>query len=191
MDHRRAPHGVVTRMRRSQRARVLAPILAILFALGAAAGPARAVVNAVFPSTNDANRSLGWAHVDQVSVTDAAMTLSLVNPREFASCFEIRSDGDTSQRVAPTHFNRAVTDGLYPFVCVNNETRLRTVAAAHYVEVRLAFGAEADERFDWTRFDLVLDPETKADCKDGGWAGYGFRNQGLCIAFVLTGRDTR
>ena len=166
-------------------------MLATLFALGVAAGPALAVVNSVFPSTNDANRALGSAHVDQVSVGDGAMTLSFVNPRGFASCFEIRSDGDTSQRIVPTHFNRAVTDGLYPFVCLNGATRLQTVAAERYVEVRLAFGAETDERFDWTRFDLIIDPETKADCKDGGWVDYGFRNQGLCIAFVLTGRDTR
>jgi len=166
-------------------------MLATLVALGLVAGPALAVVNSVFPSTNDANRALGWAHVDRVSVADGAMTLSFVNPRGFASCFEIRSDGDTSERIVPTHFNGAVTDGLYPFVCLNDETRLRTVVAERFVEVRLAFGGETDERFDWTRFDLVVDPETKADCKDGGWAAYGFRNQGLCIAFVLTGRDTR
>ena len=171
--------------------RVLAPMLATLFTLGVAAGPALAEVSAVFPSTNDANRSLGWAHVNLVSAEDGAMTLALVNPRGFASCFEIRSDGDTSQRIVPTHFNRAVTDGLYPFACVNDGTQQRTIPAERYVEVRLAFGAETDERFDWTRFDLVLDPETKADCKDGGWADYGFRNQGLCIAFVETGRDTR
>jgi hypothetical protein len=166
-------------------------MLATIVALGVVAGPALAVVNSVFPSTNDANRSLGWAHVNQVSVGDGAMTLEVVNPRGFASCFEFRSDGDTSERIVPTHFNPAVTDGLYPFACVNNRTQLRTLAAERYVEVRLAFGAETDERFDWTRFDLVQDPETKADCKDGGWADYGFRNQGLCVAFVETGRDTR
>ena len=166
-------------------------MLATVVALGVAAGPALAVVSTVFPSTNDANRSLGWAHVDQVSVGDGAMTLEVVNPRGFASCFEFRSDGDTSERIVPTHFNPAVTDGLYPFVCVNNETKLRTLAAERYVEVRLAFGAETEEQFAWTRFDLVHDPESKADCKDGGWADYGFRNQGLCVAFVETGRDTR
>ncbi len=166
-------------------------MLATVFALGVVAAPVLAVVNDVFPSTNDANRALGWAHVDQVSVDDGSMTLSFVNPRGFASCFEIRTDGDTSQALGVGNFNLAVTDGLYPFACVNNATRLRTVAAERYVEVRLAFGGETDERFDWTRFDLVLDPETKADCKDGGWADYGFRNQGLCVAFVLTGRDTR
>lgn len=166
-------------------------MLATVFALGVVAAPVLAVVNNVFPSTNDANRSLGWAHVDQVSVDDGVMTLSFVNTRPFASCFEIRTDGNTSQALGAGNFNRAVTDGLYPWVCLNDETRLRTVVAERFVEVRLAFGGETDERFDWTRFDLVLDPATKADCKDGGWEEYRFRNQGLCVAFVLTGRDTR
>ena len=89
--------AVGTRMRRSPRARVVASMLATVVALGVVAGPALAVVNSVFPSTNDANRSLGWAHVNQVSVGDGAMTLEVVNPRGFASCFEFRSDGDTSQ----------------------------------------------------------------------------------------------
>jgi hypothetical protein len=166
-------------------------MLATLFALGVAAGPALAVVNDVFPSTNDANRLLGWAHVDQVSATRDGTTLRFTSTRGFLSCFEVRTDGDTSQRRSPRHYNPGVTDGLYPFFCIGNTTTLLTHTAHDYVEVRLAFGAETDERFDWTRFELVLDPETKDDCKDGGWAGYGFRNQGLCIAFVLTGSDTR
>lgn len=166
-------------------------MLATVVALGVVAGPALAVVNSVFASTNDANRSLGWAHVNQVSVADGMMTLELVSTRPLRSCFEIRSDGDTSQRVSASHFNRAVTDGLYPFTCVNNVTQRKTVAATDYVEVRLAFSAATEEQFAWTRFDLVHDPESKADCKDGGWADYGFRNQGLCVSFVLTGRDSR
>ena len=28
-------------------------------------------------------------------------------------------------------------------------------------------------------------PASKEDCLDGGWAGYGFRNQGECIAWVI------
>jgi len=35
------------------------------------------------------------------------------------------------------------------------------------------------------------DPETIADCKDGGWEAFGFRNQGQCIQFVNTGVDSR
>ena len=172
-------------------AKAVAPLLAAVVALGAMAGPALAVVSAAFPSTNDANRSSGWAHVDQAAATRTDTTLVFTNPRGFLSCFEVRADGDTTQRRSPLHFNPAVTDGLYPFFCLRDASTTRTIAAHDYVEVRLAFGAEADERFDWTRFDLAHHPQAKAECKDGGWAGFGFRNQGLCVAFVETGRDTR
>lgn len=33
----------------------------------------------------------------------------------------------------------------------------------------------------------VLEPQTKDDCKKGGWVQYGFRNQGQCIKSVVTG----
>ena len=29
-------------------------------------------------------------------------------------------------------------------------------------------------------------PTAKEQCKDGGWATFGFRNQGQCVAFVMT-----
>jgi hypothetical protein len=35
------------------------------------------------------------------------------------------------------------------------------------------------------------DPAVKEDCKNGGWAQYGFRNQGQCIRYVNTGKDSR
>lgn len=34
-------------------------------------------------------------------------------------------------------------------------------------------------------------PAGRDDCKDGGWQGFGFRNQGQCIKFVNTGMDSR
>jgi hypothetical protein len=172
-------------------AKAIAPLLAAVVALGAMAGPALAVVNAVFPSTNDANRSNGWAHVEQASATRTDTTLVFTNPRAFQACFEVRTDGDATQRRSPLHFNPGVTDGLYPFFCLRDASTTRTFAASDYVEVRLAFGAETDERFDWTRFDLAHDPQSRAECKDGGWEAFGFRNQGLCVAFVETGRDPR
>lgn len=39
--------------------------------------------------------------------------------------------------------------------------------------------------------DEPTGPATKADCMKGGWEGFGFRNQGLCVAFVETGKDKR
>ncbi|MBU0767139.1 hypothetical protein KKF55_05185 [Patescibacteria group bacterium] len=35
------------------------------------------------------------------------------------------------------------------------------------------------------------DPVEKAECKKGGWEDFGFRNQGQCIRFVNTGKDSR
>lgn len=35
---------------------------------------------------------------------------------------------------------------------------------------------------------FLLTPANKDLCKDGGWLGFGFKNQGQCIQFVLTGK---
>jgi len=37
----------------------------------------------------------------------------------------------------------------------------------------------------------VTDPTTKAECKKGGWEDFGFKNQGQCVRFVETGKDSR
>jgi hypothetical protein len=36
-----------------------------------------------------------------------------------------------------------------------------------------------------------VEPVTPDDCKNGGWADFGFKNQGQCIRFVETGMDSR
>lgn len=47
-----------------------------------------------------------------------------------------------------------------------------------------------------TTFDFELEvpvegPETIEDCQDGGWEQFDFRNQGQCIRYVNTGKDSR
>ena len=151
--------------------------------------PVYATVNAVTPSTNDINRTNGWAHVDQTSVDVGEATLNFISTRAFYSCFEYRTDGDTSQKTSDTNYNTDITDGLYPYHCQNNNSNTYTITANEYVEVRMVFGAEADERFDWTRFD-VLQPEvplSKDECKKGGWETFinpTFKNQGDCVSYV-------
>lgn len=140
---------------------------AILFgviALMAVAIPVMAVVDPVTPSTNEINKTNGWAHVDQVSQDIGTTDLQFISTRSFWSCFEYRTDGNTSQIISENggvNYNADVTDGLYPYYCQNSNSSTRTISANEYVEVRMVFGAEADERFDWTRFD-VLYPRTAA-----------------------------
>lgn len=38
---------------------------------------------------------------------------------------------------------------------------------------------------------LTVNPATKADCMKGGWEAFGFKNQGQCVRFVETGKDSR
>jgi hypothetical protein len=113
-----------------------------------------AVVNSVTPSTNDINRTNSWAHVDQLSQGVGTTDLQFISTRPFLSCFEYRTDGDTSQVSGNPNYNTLITDGLYPFTCRNNNTSTKTITANEYVEVRMVFGAETDERFDWTRFEV-------------------------------------
>jgi hypothetical protein len=35
------------------------------------------------------------------------------------------------------------------------------------------------------------DPQNADECKNGGWISFGFENQGRCIQFVNTGKDSR
>ncbi len=116
---------------------------------------ALAQINSVTPSTNNQNRINDWAHVNQKSMSIGNTELEFVSTRSFYSCFEYRTDGDTTQMINPTNYNTNITDGLYPYICVRNETKVQTITAEEYVEVRMVFGAESDERFDWTRFDVV------------------------------------
>ena len=38
---------------------------------------------------------------------------------------------------------------------------------------------------------VIPQPTSKDDCKKGGYADYGFTNQGQCIRYVNTGEDSR
>jgi hypothetical protein len=146
------------------------------------------MVDAVTPSTNEGNKTQGWAHV--IWNSDVAgpgeAPLKFIQPRSFFACFEYRSDGAPPPDDTP-NYNTAIEDGLWDFECLNNQELEITLVAEEYVEVRMVFGAESDERFDWTRFDVL----NKESCKNGGWQSLGFRNQGQCVRWVQTGKDSR
>jgi hypothetical protein len=135
-------------------------ILVGVLALGFSSGSVFAEVNAVTPSTNDINQTNGWAHVNQLSMGVGTTDLEFISTRGFASCFEYRTDGDVSQKIDDTNHNNDITDGLYPYYCQNNNFSTHAITANEYVEVRMVFGAEKDERFDWTRFDVLPAPLT-------------------------------
>lgn len=118
-------------------------------------------VDIVFPSTNEINKTKGWAQVNELNKLPGSTKFELKSTRSFWSCFEYRTDGDTSQIITENdgkNYNTLVIDGLYPYECVNNSTKELTISANEFVEIRLTFGAESDERFAWTRFDVLPVP---------------------------------
>jgi hypothetical protein len=166
--------------------RFLAAMVAALMMVVLVSSAAVAAVNAVTPSTNDINRTNGWAHVDADLTVAGEATLTFVSTRAFVSCFEYRTDGDTSQVLAANggvNYNPLVLDGLYPFRCVNNSSDTVTVPANGYVEVRMVFGAETDERFDWTSFDVLPVPK----CTATGFIRDGINLTAAQIGGTVTG----
>lgn len=94
------------------------------------------------------------ASVKFISATTDSITVELSAPNNWLSCFEYRTDGDTSQRIGNNY--NPIYDDLYPFWCLKNQTVQKTISADEYAEIRMVFGAEGDERFDWTRFDVLF-----------------------------------
>ena len=117
------------------------------------AGAAGAAVNAVTPSTNDINKTNGWANVEQVSKGSAPPSFSS-STRAFVSCFEYRTDGDTGQSTG-ANYNTDVLDGLYPYECVNNSPERSPSLRMSTSRFAWSSVPRRDERFDWTRFDVL------------------------------------
>lgn len=180
-----------------------------------AAGAFTSVASAQFgtgdtwPSTNELNRNkqvpgregqdAPYVRVD--STGPGEVTLEFINDAPGLAFFEYRTDGEELEQGTPHPVVNSdgewdpggdpPRDVIYPGVAVNSgNSESETFDANWFVEVRLALGAERDWDFDWTQFD-VGQPETKDDCMRGGWEDYHFRNQGQCIRFVETGKDSR
>ena len=170
--------------------------LAGLVMVAAPSGSASADDPYVFPSTNDANRELGLPHVNELSKGPGTVTLEFVNPTTALAFFEYRIDG---LQAGTTPHPVVIGDVIHPGVCVEGDEDFdppcepdaitRTFSADATVEVRLALGGERDWDFDWTPFTVGPKPTGKADCKNGGWEAFGFRNQGECIRFVNAGKQ--
>jgi len=60
----------------------------------------------------------------------------------------------------------------------------------------MAFNAAATTATQADNSGLIMsfftaDPEVKVDCMEDRWVEYGFSNQGQCIRFVETEKDSR
>jgi len=120
------------------------------------------IVNSVTPMTNEGNKIAGWSNFDNTARMKS-IEITFNQPRNFMACFEYRTDGDLSQSTGDNYLP-AITDGLYPYVCLDNRgnsvpmSQTKVINAEEYVEVRMVFGGEGDERFSWTKMYVKGSP---------------------------------
>lgn len=171
---------------------VLSVFALVVVVLGATTAPAFAYD---YPSTNEANQANGFPYVELVSQDVGEVTLRFVNDTNSLAFFEYRIDGQVVSSGTP---HPVVTgEFIYPGVSVDSRgvaepvITEQTFQAEETVEVRLALGGERDWDFDWVSFSVLSRADARAECKQGGWESQGFRNQGQCIRFVNTGKDSR
>lgn len=171
-----------------------------ILALTAFSLTAASVMAYEFPSTNDENRSAQLPHVNVVETGVGYVTLEFVNTTNSQAFFEYRIDGVQQGTTAHPIVGG---DVIHPGVCVDNRVPekaecggptthvTKTFTANATVEVRLALGGERQWDFDWVSFDVLPDVQTKDECLDGGYEAFGFSNQGQCVRFIESGKDSR
>jgi hypothetical protein len=134
--------------------RIVTLLATLLLTLGMLGMPALAG-EGVTPSTNADNKTAGWAHFEVLEKTPTSVKVEFVSTRSFASCFEYRIDGAETTDTRD-NFNDDIDDGLWPFTCVNDSSTTHTLEGVdEFVEIRMVFGAERDERFDWTKVHIA------------------------------------
>ena len=103
----------------------------------------------VSPSSNAANKAAagGWANYS-IATADGVSTITYTSTRGFLSCFETRINGEANTVVGANPLP-AIKDGRWVQNCVSNSVQTRTVAGAKLIEVRMVYGAEGTERFNW------------------------------------------
>ena len=175
---------------------------AVLGTVGAFGVTGTSSVLAGGTSYNDANRNAGRPHFNIVDVTGWEVTLEFVNPHTgWPWAWDVRVDGAagtdddwTGQTISQGPLSGEDFGQAYDRVSLGpaDETVTETVTyqATELVEVIMRRGSEQSWYVPWVQIEPEQ-AESRADCMDGGYADFGFRNQGQCVRFVNTGQDSR
>jgi hypothetical protein len=160
-----------------------------------------------FPSTNEANSAAGTPHVELISAEPGNLVLRFATEAVGYGLIEYRVDGELFDGgyVIPLtgdQLQEHVCVALDSYTCADSVDGIdRAFAALEKVEVRLVMTDHPEWRFDWTPFEVDKPdaasgsgadvPETKDECRKGGWASFDFSNQGGCISYLMTSKNRR
>lgn len=150
-----------------------------------------------FPASASLARASNTA-IEKVSSGPGEVTLKFVNNFSWDYWFDYRADDKPG--TADEYTGQTINEGPCAgedFGKVYNKTHVPansektvTVEAAHKVTAMLRRGPEQHHYICGVTF-YPEQPDSKGDCKGGGWDDYHFKNQGQCIRYVNTGKDSR
>lgn len=97
-----------------------------------------------------------------------------------------------------------VQSGSSPQTCPSTPADMGDGSTIRVAALNLGDTSSNDDGLDGYYDNVVLDmesgsvvynfepaPSTRNECKKGGWKDYGFKNQGQCIRYLNTGKDSR
>lgn len=152
----------------------------------------------MIPASASATQSQPYTDI-QGSSGPGEVTLTFVNNTDFYYAFDYRAD-DESPAGTFSYSDDTISQGpckgrkwgpYYNLIGVGaNSTKQVTVEATHKVEAQAVLGPEQNYYTCWKTF-YPEQPDSKSDCKRGGWEDYHFENQGQCVRYVNTGKDSR
>jgi hypothetical protein len=97
----------------------------------------------------------------------------------------------TSAPLATSPFGTANCTGQQPNDMLDLSTTPLATIPTNQIILRNFINGGGDQ-FPITEIEVdgspAMSPTTKAQCKNGGWMRYGFKNQGQCIQLFLTGK---
>ena len=152
----------------------------------------------VIPASASATQSQPYTDI-QGDSGPGEVTLTFINNTDFTYYFDHRADGESPAGTfsfSDDTIGQGPCKGrkwgpYYNLTRVEaNSTKQVTVEAAHKVEAQAVLGPEQNYYTCWKTF-YPEQPDSKNDCKRGGWKDYQFKNQGQCVSYVNTGNDSR
>ena len=124
--------------------------------------------------------------------------------------FDLAGNPGSPQNVKELEVSAAGTSALYYFDTTGKDgtnmgwtaqsfafTATGTTTTLMFKSLHAIYSDEFPDRAQGAAIDNIRvqytsnNPTTVDQCKKDGWIQYGFRNQGLCIQFVNTGKDSR
>lgn len=154
-------------------------------------------LNGPTPYAIDCDHSTNWNSGNGAS---ASVTVTFDSPRVFSGLY-ITAHADpawtmqyTITATRPDNTTEVVAADFYIKHWASGLTSQEFDLGQGFVEytsVQIDISGYGWKAINEIELIVPVNPESQGDCKNGGWEQFGFKNQGQCVRFIETGKDSR